>query len=142
MTTDTQFTQGDGSSICDHKGVKNGLTTWQHRDAKPNRPGWEQLGTSHPDNAHQDNDNKEIQVSSTAIKEEWHDAKSTNTQETTPRDNEEGGRRNRYDQRTEEQPVYTEEQPEVPVYRARLVINNLWNVLFWSERSHCNDGGQ
>ena len=44
-----------------------------------------QLGIWHPDDGHQDDGNKEEQGTSTAIKEEWHDAESVNTQETTLR---------------------------------------------------------
>ena len=44
-----------------------------------------ELGIWHPDDGHQDNDNRERQDTSTAIKEEWHDAGSVNTQETTLR---------------------------------------------------------
>ena len=47
--------------------------------------GSQQLGIWHPDNGHQDDGNKEEQGTSTAIKEEWHDAESVNTQETTLR---------------------------------------------------------
>ena len=39
----------------------------------------------HPDDGHQEDGNKEEQGTSTAIKEEWHDAESMNTQETTLR---------------------------------------------------------
>ena len=39
----------------------------------------------HPDDGHQDDDNRERQDTSTAIKEEWHDAGSVSTQETTLR---------------------------------------------------------
>ena len=46
--------------------------------------GSEQLGIWHPDDGLQD-DNRERQGTSTAIKEEWHDAGSVNTQETTLR---------------------------------------------------------
>ena len=46
--------------------------------------GSEQLGIWHPDDCDQD-DNRERQGTSTAIKEEWHDAGSVNTQETTLR---------------------------------------------------------
>ena len=46
--------------------------------------GSEQLGIWHPDDGHLDN-NRERQGTSTAIKEEWHDAGSVNTQETTLR---------------------------------------------------------
>ena len=35
----TQYTQGVGSSRCDHQGVRSGLNPWQHRDALPNRWG-------------------------------------------------------------------------------------------------------
>ena len=38
--------------------------------------GLHQLGIWHPDDGHQDDDNKEEQGTSTAIKEEWHDAES------------------------------------------------------------------
>ena len=44
----------------------------------------QQLGIWHADR-HQDDGNKEEQGTSTAIKEEWHDAESVNTQETTLR---------------------------------------------------------
>ena len=44
-----------------------------------------ELGIWHPDDGHQDDDNRERQDTSTAIKEEWHDAGSVNTQETTLR---------------------------------------------------------
>ena len=47
--------------------------------------GSQQLGIWHPDDGHQDDDNKEQQGTSTAIKEEWHDAESVNTQKTTLR---------------------------------------------------------
>ena len=47
--------------------------------------GSQQLGFWHPDVGHQDNGNKEEQGTSTAIKEEGHDAESVNTQETTLR---------------------------------------------------------
>ena len=47
--------------------------------------GSHQLGIWHPDDGHQDDGNKEEQGTSTAIKEEWHDAESVNTQETTLR---------------------------------------------------------
>ena len=47
--------------------------------------GSNQLGIGHPDHGHRDNGNKEEQGKSTAIKEEWHDAESVNTQETTLR---------------------------------------------------------
>ena len=47
--------------------------------------GSQQLGIWHPDNGHQDDSNKEEHGTSTAIKEEWHDAESVNTQETTLR---------------------------------------------------------
>ena len=43
-----------------------------------------ELGIWHPDDGHQDDDNRERQDTSTAIKE-WHDAGSVNTQETTLR---------------------------------------------------------
>ena len=42
--------------------------------------GSQQLGICHPDDG-QDDGNKEEQGTSTAIKEEWHDAESGNTQE-------------------------------------------------------------
>ena len=42
------------------------------------------LRTWHPDDGHQVDDNRERQDTS-AIKEEWHDAGSVNTQETTLR---------------------------------------------------------
>ena len=44
-----------------------------------------ELGICHPDDGHQDDDNREQQDASTAIKKEWHDAGSVNTQETTLR---------------------------------------------------------
>ena len=44
-----------------------------------------ELGIWHPDDGHQDDDNRERQDTSTDIKEEWHDAGSVNTQETTLR---------------------------------------------------------
>ena len=44
-----------------------------------------ELGIWHPDDDHQDDDNRERQDTSIAIKEEWHDAGSVNTQETTLR---------------------------------------------------------
>ena len=44
-----------------------------------------ELGIWHPDDGHQDDDNRERQDTSTALKEEWHDAGSANTQETTLR---------------------------------------------------------
>ena len=47
--------------------------------------GSQQLGIWHPDDGHQDDGNKEEQDTSTAIKEELHDAESVNTQETTLR---------------------------------------------------------
>ena len=47
--------------------------------------GSEQLGIWHPDYGHQDDCNKEEQGTSTAIKEEWHDAESVSTQQTTLR---------------------------------------------------------
>ena len=47
--------------------------------------GSQQMGIWHPDKGHQDDGNKEEQGTSTAIKEEWHDAESVNTQETTLR---------------------------------------------------------
>ena len=47
--------------------------------------GSQQLGIWHPDFGHQDDGNKEEQGTSTAIKEEWHAAKSVNTQGTTLR---------------------------------------------------------
>ena len=43
--------------------------------------GSEQLGIWHPDDGHQEN-NRERQGTSTAIKEQWHDSGSVNTQET------------------------------------------------------------
>ena len=49
--------------------------------------GSQQLGIWHPDDGHQDDGNKEEQGTSTAIKEEWHNAESVNTQETTLRRN-------------------------------------------------------
>ena len=45
-----------------------------------------ELGIWHPDDGHQEDDNRERQDKSTAIKEEWHDAGSVNTQETTLRE--------------------------------------------------------
>ena len=45
--------------------------------------GSQQLGIWHPDDGHQDDGNKEEQGTSTAIKEEWDDAESVNTQGTT-----------------------------------------------------------
>ena len=45
----------------------------------------QQLGIWHSDDGHQDDGNKEEQGTSTAIKEEWHDAESVNTQENTMR---------------------------------------------------------
>ena len=45
----------------------------------------QQLGIWHPYDGHQDNGYKEEQGTSTAIKEEWHDAENVNTQETTMR---------------------------------------------------------
>ena len=47
--------------------------------------GSQQLGIWHPDDGHQDDGNKEKQGTSTAIKEESHDAESVSTQETTLR---------------------------------------------------------
>ena len=47
--------------------------------------GSQKLGIWHPDHGHQDDGNKEEQGTSAAIKEEWHDAVSVNTQETTLR---------------------------------------------------------
>ena len=47
--------------------------------------GSQQLGIWHPDDGHKDDGNKEEQGSSTAVKEEWHDVESVNTQETTLR---------------------------------------------------------
>ena len=47
--------------------------------------GSQQLKIRHPDDGHQDDDNKEEQGTSTAIKEEWHYADSVNTQDTTLR---------------------------------------------------------
>ena len=47
--------------------------------------GSQQLGIWHPDCGHQVDGNKKEQGTSTAIKEEWHDAESVNTQETTLR---------------------------------------------------------
>ena len=47
--------------------------------------GSQQLGIWHPDDGHQDDGNKEEHGTSTAIKEEWHDAERVNTQETTLR---------------------------------------------------------
>ena len=46
---------------------------------------WSELGIWHPDDGNQDDDNRERQDTSTAIKEEWHDAGSVSTQETTLR---------------------------------------------------------
>ena len=45
--------------------------------------GSQQLGIWHPDDGHQDDGNKEEQGTFTAIQEEWHDAESVSTQETT-----------------------------------------------------------
>ena len=45
--------------------------------------GSQQLGIWHPDDDHQDDGNKEEKGTTTAIKEEWHNAESVNTQETT-----------------------------------------------------------
>ena len=45
----------------------------------------QQLGIWHPDDGHQDDGNKEEQGTFTAIKEDWHDAESVNTQETALR---------------------------------------------------------
>ena len=47
--------------------------------------GSQQLRIWHPDDGHQDDGSKDEQGTSTAIKEEWHDAESLNTQETTLR---------------------------------------------------------
>ena len=47
--------------------------------------GSQQLGIWQPDDGHQDDGNKEEPDTSTAMKEEWHDAESVNTQETTLR---------------------------------------------------------
>ena len=47
--------------------------------------GSQQLGIWHSDDSHPDDGNKEEQGTSTAIKGEWHDAESVNTQETTLR---------------------------------------------------------
>ena len=47
--------------------------------------GSEQLGIWHPDDIHHGNDTREQQDTTTAIMEEWHDAESVNTQETTLR---------------------------------------------------------
>ena len=47
--------------------------------------GSQQLGIWYPDDGHQDDGNKDEQGRSTAIKEEWHEAGSVNTQETTLR---------------------------------------------------------
>ena len=47
--------------------------------------GSQQLGIWHPGDGHQDDGNKEEQGTSTAIKEEWNDAESVNTQDTTLR---------------------------------------------------------
>ena len=44
-----------------------------------------QLRVWHPDDDHQDDGSKEEQGTSTAIKEEWHDSESVNTQDTTLR---------------------------------------------------------
>ena len=49
--------------------------------------GSQQLGIWHPDDGHQYNGNKEEQGTFTAIKEEWYDAESVKTQETTLRPN-------------------------------------------------------
>ena len=43
----------------------------------------QQLGIWHPDDGHPDDGNKEEQGTSTAIKKEWHDAESVNTQKAT-----------------------------------------------------------
>ena len=45
--------------------------------------GLSQLEIRHPDYGHQDDDNKKEQGAYTTKKEEWHDAESVNTQETT-----------------------------------------------------------
>ena len=47
--------------------------------------GSQQLGICHPDDGLQDDGNKKEQGTSTALKDEWHDAESVNTQETTLR---------------------------------------------------------
>ena len=47
--------------------------------------GLQQLGMWNPDDGHQDDGNKEEHGKSTAIKEDWHDAESVSTQETTLR---------------------------------------------------------
>ena len=47
--------------------------------------GSQQLGIWHPDDGYQDDGNKEEQGTSTAKKEEWHDAESMNTKKTTLR---------------------------------------------------------
>ena len=47
--------------------------------------GSQQLGIWHPDDGHQDDGDKQEQGTSTAIKEEWHDAESVNSKEMTPR---------------------------------------------------------
>ena len=44
-----------------------------------------QLGIWHPDNGQQDDGSNEKEGTSTAIKEEWHDAENVNTRETTLR---------------------------------------------------------
>ena len=45
--------------------------------------GSQHLGIWHTDDGHHEDGNKKKQSTSTAIKEEWHDAESANTQETT-----------------------------------------------------------
>ena len=45
--------------------------------------GSQQLGIWHPDDGHQDDGNKEEKGTFISIKEEWHDAESVSTQETT-----------------------------------------------------------
>ena len=47
--------------------------------------GSQQLGIWHPDDGHHDDGNKKEPGTTTAIKEEWHDAESVNFQETTLR---------------------------------------------------------
>ena len=47
--------------------------------------GSQQLGIWHPADGNQEGSNKELQGTSTSIKEEWHDAECVNTQETTLR---------------------------------------------------------
>ena len=86
-TTDTWCTYPThknvgGSSRCDHQGVR-GVSIPENTET-PNLldEKSQKLGIWQPDDGDQDYDNKEGQGTSTAIKEEWHDA---NTQETTLR---------------------------------------------------------